>query len=86
MESTNDGFVLAEHDLKQRGPGEFLGTRQSGFTTLRLANITNVKLIERAQIYAHQVLENDPSLSAPEHKLMLAALEHFWPEIEGDVS
>ncbi len=79
MESTNDGFVLAEHDLQQRGPGEFLGTRQSGFTTLRLANITNVKLIERAQIYAQQVLENDPTLSAPEHQLMRAALEHFWP-------
>jgi ATP-dependent DNA helicase RecG len=86
MESTNDGFVLAEHDLRQRGPGEFLGTRQSGFTTLRLANLTNVKLIERAQIYAHQVLENDPTLSEPEHKLMLSALEHFWPEEKGDVS
>ena len=86
MESTNDGFVLAEHDLRQRGPGEFLGTRQSGFTTLRLANLTNVKLIERAQIYAHQVLENDPTLSEPEHKLMLSTLEHFWPEEKGDVS
>lgn len=86
MESTTDGFVLAEHDLLQRGPGEFLGTRQSGFTTLRLANITNVKLIERAQIYAHQVLENDPTLSAPEHQLMLAAMEHFWPADQGDAS
>jgi ATP-dependent DNA helicase RecG len=86
MESTNDGFVLAEHDLNQRGPGEFLGTRQSGFTELRLANITNVRLIDKAQTYAHQVLKNDPTLSAPEHQLMLDALEHFWPVEKGDIS
>ena len=86
MESTNDGFVLAEHDLNQRGPGEFLGTRQSGYTNLRLANITDIHLIEKAQRYAHQVLENDPALSAIEHKLMRDALENFWPSPEGDRS
>jgi ATP-dependent DNA helicase RecG len=86
MESTNDGFVLAEYDLNQRGPGEFLGTRQSGYTELRLANLTNVHLIEKAQRYAHQVLENDPKLSAPEHELMRDAMEHFWPSTEGDMS
>jgi len=86
MESTNDGFELAEQDLKQRGPGEFLGTRQSGYTNLRLANITDVHLIERAQTYARQVLENDPSLAAPEHKLMLDAMNHYWPSPEGERS
>jgi ATP-dependent DNA helicase RecG len=86
MESTNDGFVLAEHDLNQRGPGEFLGTRQSGYTNLRLANITDIHLIEKAQRYAHQVLENDPTLSANEHQLMRDAMEKFWPTPEGDFS
>jgi len=86
MESTNDGFVLAEHDLRQRGPGEFLGTRQSGYTDLRLANITDVHLIEKAQRYAQQVLENDPNLKANEHKFMQDALEHFWPSEEGELS
>ena len=86
MESTNDGFVLAEHDLRQRGPGEFLGTRQSGYANLRLANLTDVHLIEKARKYAQQVFENDPTLSAVEHQLMLSALEHFWPNKEGDVS
>lgn len=86
MESTNDGFVLAEHDLNQRGPGEFLGTRQSGYAGLRLANLTDVHLIEKARRYAQQVFENDPTLTAEEHKLMLDALEHFWPKREGDVS
>ena len=86
MESTNDGFVLAEHDLNQRGPGEFLGTRQSGFTSLRLANLTDVHMIEKARRYASQVFDNDPRLLAPEHHLMLEALNHFWPSEEGDVS
>lgn len=86
MESTNDGFILAEHDLRQRGPGEFLGTRQSGYANLRLANLTDVHLIEKARHYAQQVFENDPTLMAPEHRLMLDALEHFWPKKEGDLS
>lgn len=86
MESTTDGFVLAEHDLNQRGPGEFLGTRQSGYTDLRLANLTDVHMIEKAVHYAQQVLENDPNLVAQEHHLLLDALNHFWPESEGDLS
>ena len=86
MESTNDGFVLAEHDLNQRGPGEFLGTRQSGYANLRLASLTDVKLIEKARKYAQQVFENDPTLTAPEHQLLVKALNHFWPHKEGDVS
>ena len=86
MESTNDGFELAEHDLRQRGPGEFLGTRQSGYANLRLAKITDTRLIKKAQIYAQQVLDNDPKLSAPEHRLMRDALEHFWPAAKGDIS
>jgi ATP-dependent DNA helicase RecG len=86
MEKTNDGFVLAEHDLNQRGPGEFLGTRQSGYTNLRLANLTDIHLIEKAAHYAKQVAENDPDLAAPEHQLMLKALDHFWPVGEGDLS
>ncbi len=86
MESTNDGFVLAEHDLNQRGPGEFLGTRQSGYTNLRLANLTDIHLIEKAAQYAKKVFENDPDLKAPEHQLMLNALNQFWPGGEGDLS
>ncbi len=82
MERTNDGFVLAEYDLNQRGPGEFLGTRQSGYTNLRLANLTDIHLIEKARKYAKQVFENDPNLSAPEHQLMLDAMKHFWPSAE----
>ena len=57
---------LLNTTLNQRGPGEFLGTRQSGYTSLRLANLTDVHLIEKARHYAQQVFENDPNLTAPE--------------------
>ncbi|MBE0699491.1 MAG: ATP-dependent DNA helicase RecG, partial [Anaerolineaceae bacterium] len=52
MSKTNDGFVLAEHDLQLRGPGEFLGTRQAGFSALKMANLTDVRLIEKARQHA----------------------------------
>lgn len=86
MVNTHDGFILAEHDLKQRGPGEFLGTRQSGYAGLRLASLTDLSLIETARKYAQQVYKNDPTLSALEHKPMCEALEYFWPNRKGDLS
>ncbi len=80
MSETNDGFVLAELDLEQRGPGDFLGTRQSGFLALRLASLTDIKLIEMARRYAKAVFDKDPLLSLPEHQLLAASLERFWGE------
>ncbi len=78
MTETEDGFVLAERDLEQRGPGEFLGTRQSGFGNLRMANLSDVRLIEKARRFARQLFEQDPDLQAPEHALLAQALTHFW--------
>jgi ATP-dependent DNA helicase RecG len=57
MAESNDGFVLAERDLQQRGPGEFLGTRQSGYATgLRMASLTDVGLIENARSHAQNTV------------------------------
>lgn len=79
MVETNDGFVLAEIDLQQRGPGDFLGVRQSGFISqLRLAKLTDVQLIEKAQRVAREILENDPELASPNHSRLAAALKAFW--------
>ncbi len=86
MSETNDGFVLAEKDLQQRGPGEFLGTRQSGFSGLRLANLTDVHLIEAARRQAQVLFEQDPDLSQPEHQLLLASMRRFWGIGQGDIS
>jgi ATP-dependent DNA helicase RecG len=79
MTETNDGFKLAELDLKQRGPGEFLGTRQSGYaSTLKMASLTDVTLIEKARGHAQKMFEIDAELKAPEHALLAEALDRFW--------
>lgn len=87
MVESNDGFFLAEKDLQIRGPGEFLGTRQSGYaSSLRMASITDVKLIEKARTQAQNVFEKDPDLSRSEHALLAETLGRFWGEGKGDVS
>ena len=87
MAESNDGFFLAEKDLQLRGPGEFLGTRQSGYASgLRMASITDVKLIEKARGEAQKLFDQDPELSKPENSLLAEAFERFWGDGKGDVS
>jgi ATP-dependent DNA helicase RecG len=64
MEATGDGFRIAEADLEIRGPGDFLGTRQSGMPDFRVANILrDGALLEHARQAAFGLLERDPHLS-----------------------
>ncbi len=86
MEATGDGFRLAEMDLEQRGPGDFLGTRQSGFAELRMARLTDVRLIEKARREAQQLFQADPGLSAAEHQELRAAVDRFWSGEKGEIS
>jgi len=86
MASTNDGFVLAERDLEQRGPGQFLGTRQSGFAELSMANLTDIHLIEKARRHAQALFESDPDLTHPENQTLAPTLQRFWSGGKGDIS
>jgi ATP-dependent DNA helicase RecG len=86
MVETNDGFVLAERDLQQRGPGEFLGTRQAGYSELRMASLTDVHLIEKARQQAQWVFQDDPDLEKYDNQLLAAKLNRFWGDGRGDVS
>ena len=86
MTETNDGFVLAEKDLEQRGPGLFLGTRQSGFSELQMANLTDVRLIEKARRHAQAIFAQDPDLSHSENLLLRAAMLRAWGDSQGDIS
>ncbi len=64
MASTNDGFVIAEEDLKLRGPGEFYGTKQSGMPDFKIADILrDVPILEMAREEAFALIERDPNLS-----------------------
>lgn len=68
MVRTNDGFEIAEVDLKLRGPGDLEGTQQSGLLGLRLADLTkDVSILQHARGVAAEILDKDPKLQMPEH-------------------
>lgn len=70
--SSNDGFYLAQKDLEIRGPGEMYGTIQHGIPDLKMASLTDAKMIERAKKAAWQILKASPDLSKyPELKIMI---------------
>jgi len=86
MIATNDGFKLAEFDLDQRGPGEFLGTRQSGYVGMKFSNITDIRLIEKCRKHAKKLFDADATLNKPEHSLLKEQLKFYWPEIQFDLN
>ena len=62
LEKTDNGFELAETDLKIRGPGEFTGVRQSGLPDLAMASLSDLDLIKKARLEAKLLLKENPSL------------------------
>jgi ATP-dependent DNA helicase RecG len=65
---TNDGFEIAEVDLRMRGPGEIFGTRQHGLPELKVADLVeDVDLLRQARLAAFEIVESDPSLSDQRH-------------------
>jgi ATP-dependent DNA helicase RecG len=71
MLATNDGFKIAEIDLKLRGPGDFFGTRQSGEPLLRIANIiTDHEILTLARVEAFRLINEDPHLRKEENKIV----------------
>ncbi len=79
MVRTTDGFVIAEEDLKIRGPGEFFGTRQAGMPDLKVANLLrDARLLELARDEAFRIAADDPALIKPEHQLLKQILQEKW--------
>ncbi len=78
MESTNDGFALAEEDLRLRGPGDFFGTRQSGLPDLRMARLSDAALLTLARHEAEAIYRDDPSLAKAEHKALASEVARVW--------
>ena len=63
MEQTNDGFKIADEDLIVRGPGDYVGYRQSGFVKYKIANmITDGAIIRKARVLAAELIKEDPLL------------------------
>ncbi|RME20394.1 MAG: ATP-dependent DNA helicase RecG [Deltaproteobacteria bacterium] len=79
MQSTTDGFEIAEQDLAIRGPGEFLGTRQAGMPLFDYADLVrDADLLEIARREATALLDSDPELNLPENRNLLAELKKKW--------
>jgi ATP-dependent DNA helicase RecG len=79
MTRTTDGFKIADIDLELRGPGELLGTRQSGLPDFRVANlIRDRSLLEQARRAVYAWLERDPQLQTPDSHLLRRVLAHRW--------
>ncbi len=78
MCETNDGFKIAEVDMKLRGPGDIEGTQQSGVMDLKIANITgDTRIMEAARYFALQLLDKDPELSDSNHANTAVHLNHI---------
>lgn len=86
LERTSDGFRLSEEDLKLRGPGDYLGTRQSGLPTFRVAEITDQDIVSLARREAERILASDPVLSKPEHAGLAAAFTEYNSRLAGENS
>lgn len=79
MTQTNDGFKIAEEDLSIRGPGEFLGTRQSGIPPFRVANLArDLDILGKARKAAFELIEQDPDITLPEHRNFREILQSRW--------
>ena len=88
MVETNDGFKIAEVDLKLRGPGDLMGTQQSGVLNLRIADIIkDSMLLQKARSVAIEVLKNDPNLSKTENRniyntyIQITKNKNIWANI-----
>lgn len=81
MSETNDGFEIAEADLELRGPGDFLGTKQSGLPEFRVADIVEDQwILEQAKTEAWKLINEDPHLEKPEHRELKKVFTPYYKE------
>src|SRR2546429_443844 len=80
FESTDDGFRLSEEDMRLRGPGDFIGVRQSGMPELRMADLGDTRLIELSRSLAAQLWQSDPYLRKPDHGPLRERIRLFWQQ------
>ena len=78
FQDIENGFRLAEEDLRLRGPGDFIGVRQSGLPEFRVADLSDTALIELTRTLAQKLWESDPYLRKPEHTPLRERMHLFW--------
>ncbi len=82
IKDCQDGFKIAEEDLKLRGPGDFLGSRQHGLPDMKIADIfADRNVLHSAGVEAERLLKSDPTLSAPENKALRAEIAALYKKL-----
>ncbi|MCF0122073.1 MAG: ATP-dependent DNA helicase RecG [Lachnospiraceae bacterium] len=78
LNKSNDGFYIAEEDLKLRGQGDLFGIRQSGIANFKIANIyQDADILKESSAAVYEILKLDPELKLPQNRLLNVALEHY---------
>lgn len=86
LNRSNDGFYIAEEDLKLRGPGDLFGIRQSGIADFQIADIyQDADLLKESSAAVREILELDPELKLPQNRLLSEALEHYLERQNADI-
>ena len=86
VERSTDGFELAEADLDLRGPGDYLGTRQSGLPSLKMARLSDQDILAAARAEAIRVLDADPDLESEPNALLAERLAKETADLPGEIS
>lgn len=85
--ATNDGFRIAEEDLKLRGPGDFFGSRQSGLPSFRVANLScDMATMKAAQEASRDWIEQEANRETPEGKALLARIAALFTRFDGSMN
>ena len=79
---TNNGFEIADEDLKLRGPGDFFGNRQHGLPQLSIADFSDMDSLRDTQAAASYILGISPDLSADEFKGLKALVKLLWKSMD----
>ena len=83
MCKTNDGFLIADEDLRLRGPGDFFGSRQHGLPEMKAASISDMDLLENTRQAVQDIISKDPGLSLPEHRSLAFETDRLFSKAGG---
>ena len=79
MCSTSDGFKIADEDLKQRGPGDFFGSRQHGLPDLKIADMmTDTDILRETRTAAQKMLKENPALEGEDYRGLRAKINEMF--------